>query len=192
MSTPQQSGPPTSSSGAWTIALIVLAVVGVMMLICCGGLAFLGGLFYTRAERVAAQVKTAVQTGRVPANPGPAWQSEWLAMSQLMPVYSAAIDAVATDKSVLEKLGEPIEPSGESDSLFRREKKGDWTGGEETIEFDVQGSQGKAVVRVAAGMPAASVGPRVANRGMWPTSISVVFEDGSKVEVPAPAADDVP
>src|SRR5688572_27539951 len=105
MSLPSQSGAPQQSSGAWTIALVIIAVLGVMMLVCCGGLAVIGSLFYARAERVAAQVKTAVQTGRVTANPGPGWQGDWIAMSQLAPAYSAAIDAVASDKGVLEKLG---------------------------------------------------------------------------------------
>jgi hypothetical protein len=185
MSSPQQSGPQQSSS-AWTVALVIIAAVGVMMLVCCGGLAFLGTLFYARAERVAAQVQEAVQASPAPPAPTPGWQNEWIAIAQLAPAYSAALDAVVGDTAVQEKLGEPIEPVGESEALFRRDKNGNWAGGEETIEFDIQGPKGKAVVRVVAAGTTLGMAPGAAYDGMWPSSITVTLEDGTEMTVPPP------
>jgi hypothetical protein len=191
-SSPSQSGPPQQSSGAWTIALVIIAAVGVMMLVCCGGVAFLGTLFYTRADRVAAQVQKAVQNA--PAAPAPAqgWQNEWIAIAQLAPAYSAALDAVAADKPVQEKLGEPIEPASDSESLFRRDKNGNWTGGEETIEFDIRGPKGTAVVRVVAAGSTLGMAPGAAYDGMWPSSITVTLKDGTEMTVPPPMRKDMP
>lgn len=187
------------ASGPWTIALIVLAVLGVAMLTCCGGLGVLGAFFYTRAEKAAAQARVAFQPPvkpgpliPIPGNPPPvvpAWQSEWIAMAQLTPAYSAAVDAVAADSRVLEKLGEPIEPVNQVEQLFRRQKSGNWDRSDETIEFDIQGPKGKAVVRVLAGQLLKSEMPATFG-GMQPKSISVVLEDGTELHVVLPAKDD--
>jgi hypothetical protein len=155
------------------------------MLVCCGGLAALGALFYTRAEKTVGQVKAAIQQ---PANPpliAPAWQSEWIATAQLTPVYSAAVDAVAEDAKVLEKLGEPIETvNDDTGRLFRRQKSGDWDGTDETFEFDIQGPKAKAVVRVVGGAELPEgVPPGVVMSGPRAKSIVVVLEDGTELDV---------
>jgi hypothetical protein len=191
MSSPHSSGPPPQSSSAWTIALVVVAALSVMLLVCCGGLAAIGSLFYARAEHVAAEVKSAVQrTTGMPTRgpPAPAWQQDWIAMSQLTPAYSAALDAVASDPTVLENLGEPIESATDGDTLFRRDKKGGWTGGNssESLEFDIQGPKGKAEVHVVAGAPPVTRNPPGFYRGVWPLSITVTLEDGSEISVPPP------
>ncbi len=162
------------------------------MLVCCGGLGVLGALFFTRAEKAAAQVKAAIQVPRAPVPvAAPAWQGEWIAMAQLAPAYSAAVDAVAEDRQVVEKLGEPIETLTESEKLFRREKTGDWDGSDERFEFDIRGPKGKAVVRVVAGLPLNSGAPGFVG-GVRPTSIVVTMNDGSEVIVALPADSEAP
>jgi len=191
MSFPREPTTEQQSSGAWTIALVVLAVLGVAMLVCCGGLGVLGALFYTRAEKAAAGVKAAIRQPAQPPLVAPAWQGEWVAMAQLAPAYSAALDAVAEDRQVVEKLGEPIETVNESEKLFRRERTGDWDGSDETFEFELQGPKGKAVVRVVAGMPMSPGAPGFGG-GVRPKSIVVVLEKGTEISVMLPAEKEMP
>jgi hypothetical protein len=155
------------------------------MLVCCGGLGVLGALFYTRAEKTVQQVRAAVQS---PANPplvAPVWTGQWIAMAQLAPAYSAALDAVVSDQQVVKSLGEPLETINEPEALFRRDKTGDWDGSDETIEFDIQGPKAKAVVRVVAGMPTSRGTPGFGGE-VRPKSILVILEDGTEIPVALP------
>jgi hypothetical protein len=109
----------------------------------------------------------------------------------LGPVYSTALDAVATNEKVMEQLGDPIEPVEQPDPtlLFRRTNSGDISGEAETIEFDVKGPKGTAVARVIAGMPATDSPP--AAPGSFPDQfrvekITVTLKDGTTIDVPPP------
>ena len=187
MSSPSGQGPQQQSSGAWTIALLVVAICGVTLLVCCGGLAVLGGIAYTRLEKAAVDMQKGVRGQPKASVVMQQWDPDVIARMQLTPAYTAALDAVATDKQVLEKLGAPIEPAGESDLLYRREKTSEWDGTDETIEFEVRGPKGEAVVRVVAGVPTTPAAPPgIYGGGARAKSITVVLTEGTEIVVPPP------
>jgi Cytochrome oxidase complex assembly protein 1 len=185
---PQQQ----AGSGAGRTALLILLGVGCMAMFCCGGFAILGALLFTRTktdlQRMQASIQSRAQRSRAAPGSQTDW-TDWIAMSQLTPVFTAALDAVATDKQVIERLGTPIETAGDSDKLFRREKTGQWTGADEALEFDIQGPQGRAVVRVttAAQNPAPDPPGR---SNLRPDTITVTFTDGAQIDVPMAAHKD--
>lgn len=181
----QSSGPGQRSEVVSTVT-VVLAILGCTMFAFCAGLGLLGAVFYSRMD--AKSGRTAIQS--FPAQPAPAplvapaWQTEWIAIAQLTPVYTAALDTVLENATILEKLGEPLEPGDDPENLFRRQKSGDWTGVDETIEFDLRGSKGAAVVRVTAGSNVRQ--PGAFYQGIGPKSITVILDDGTEIDVPPP------
>jgi hypothetical protein len=188
MSVPTKPGQSPNQSGTGSILVIVLSVLGCMAFLCCGGLALLGSLFYSRLDSATAQrVQATIQNNPTPAF-SPARQMEWIAMAQLTPVYTAALDTVVGNPEVLEKLGEPIQTPADPEALFRRAQKGEWTGEEESFEFDIAGPKGTAVVHVMAGAPGMLPGaPGMMpgeNGSMWPKSIRVTLQDGTEILVP--------
>ena len=111
----------------------------------------------------------------------------------MAPVYATALDAVTTNKAVIERLGEPIGTAStavESD-LYRRKPSDDANSNDQILEFDIEGPKGKGTVSVQA-IPASEAGsPGGAPPGGWSDfrlgKIIVKFSDGSSVEVPPPA-----
>ena len=174
--------------------LIVLLVVGGMMLLCCGGVAVMGSLAFAWTKTDLQRMQASIRARPQPAQPvliAPRWQSDWVAMSQLTPFFTAALDAVTTDKQVIERLGTPVEPTGDSDSLFRRERTGQWTGADETIEFDIQGPKSTATVRVRSAAP--QVTPGMPGRyGLNVGTITVTLADGTEINVAPPAKSSEP
>ena len=119
-------------------------------------------------------------------------------MEMLARAYTKALDAVAADTKVMQRLGEPIEASSDSEKLFRRERSGTLSpiGEDEKFEFDVSGPKGKAVVHVTSNMarqgpmsvPASLYSPE----GFEPLKITVKFADGSEMEVKPPKEEPEP
>jgi hypothetical protein len=175
-----QFGPPQQPSGGGG-RLVLMIVLGVLAMLglCCG--VACTGLFvlWNRSPQLARRVTTAVEEKLTPQ---PAWVNDWMAQEQLTRAYTVALDAVVADKQVIERLGDPVEPAGEPDELFRRENKGQLQS-DETIEFDVKGPRGTAVVRVVTG-------PAQAPQFSYPWSaakkITVKLADGGEIDVPPP------
>ena len=80
----------------------------------------------------------------------------------------------------------PVEPDTDAESLFRRESVGPIIGERETIQFDIKGPKGAAIV--SAVCIAASGGP-YSYPWSRPTEIKVKFPDGSEIDIPAPQAE---
>lgn len=197
MSTPNQLPPQPPRSGVGSTASLLGLVLLPLMVVICGGicagvlfiLAFHGESLAERAENTFQRVAAGgpvIVTKAAPMQPG---VNDWMSQRVFAPVYTAAIDAVATNPQVIERLGEPVEPLEDAEELYRRidteeaippGNLGVPSGG---IEFDVKGPKGSAVVTVVANTE------EVAGRGysaLRAKTITVKFSDGTTIEVPAP------
>jgi len=192
MSNPRQFGPPPQQPGGGHVVLIVLLSVGLASMFCCVGAC--GGLSLVnyRAPQAFAKVTTSIQQQMPAPLVAPNWADDWIAMEMLARAYTTSLDTVAADKQVIERLGQPIEPENESDQLFRRERKGNVTAEDETIEYDIQGPQGKAVVRVVSNMAARAPVSPYSPEGFRPKKITVKFSDDSEIEVKSPNQENGP
>jgi hypothetical protein len=192
MSAPGQFDPSrgqASQKGGCAVLIIVLALLGTMSL-CCGVLGVAGFVLSLRMGK----------------QEGPKWQppafiqppptvfaspvNDWLADRLLSPVYVTALDAVVMNPDVIEALGDSIAPpSGgeEGASLYRRVGMGDLNPAGETIEFDIKGPKGAAVVSVLATGPDNVAGPPGGYVEYHVTKIKVKLEGGSEIDVPAPS-----
>lgn len=103
--------------------------------------------------------------------------NSWWTNRVLAQAYTAALDATAADPAVTEQLGEPIEASLQGNTLFRRKNAGPLDAAEETIEFDIEGTQGRAVVTVVSSLES---GP------LRIQAIIVKLAGGEAIEVPPP------
>jgi len=178
----------------------VLLSVGITSTICCAGIC--GGVFIyiSRSGKTIKQVAASIQQQMPapPATPIPGWAEDWMVMEMLAKAYTKAIDAVAADKRVIERLGEPIEAASDSEKLFRRGRSGSLSpiGEDEKFEFDISGPKGKAMVRVISNMP--QQGPvsvpasLYSPEGFQPLKITVKFEDSSEIEVTPPKEESEP
>jgi hypothetical protein len=191
MSNPQQFSPAQKqpASGSGRAVAIVLVSFGLVTMLCCGGVC--GGLFlFVRsAPTTFAQVKSSIEEKMSAPLVQPKWADDWMAIEMLTRAYTTALDAVVADKRVIERLGDPIEPQNEPDKLFRREKQGSLGPQGETIEFDISGPMGKAVVRVVTGAASA---PAFSYPWSRATKITVTFSDRSEIDVPPPKEQDEP
>ncbi len=135
----------------------------------CSGVLYFG--FPTARDAVE-------RAGRVP-NIVPSTANDWWTQRVLSEVYTGAIDKVVAHESVIEQLGDPVEPDIAAPELFRRVNAGALNATSETIEFEVIGPKGRGTVSVnAAGVGA---GPIKVN------TITVTLEDGSVIDVKPPA-----
>jgi hypothetical protein len=185
MSTTNQHGPTPQqpSRGGGNVLLIVLLSVGIASMLCCAGVC--GGLSFViyRTPKALAKVKAAIEEKMPAPLVAPNWANDWMAMEMLARAYTASLDAVAADKQVIERLGQPIEPVDESDQLFRRERKGNVTAEDETIEYEITGPKEKATVRVVSNMAARAPVSPYSPQGFQPKRITVTFSDGSELEL---------
>jgi hypothetical protein len=184
MTSPGQFGPPPPHPGGGSgrlVLMIVLSVLGILGL-CCG--VACSGVFvlWSRSPNLARRVEAAIEEK---ISPQPAWVNDWMIQERLSRAYTIALDAVADNKEVNERLGDPIEPAGDPDELFRRENNGAPLP-EETIEFDIKGPKATAVVIVVTGQVN---GPRFSQPGSGAKKITVKFADGSQLDVPPPKED---
>jgi hypothetical protein len=156
MSYPNQFGPPEQpSGGGGSVLLWVLLIVGLIVLLVCGGLC--AGC-YVAVQRASKAIE------------------EGMEQAPLWIVYFETQSAVEQDPQVIDRLGEPIEPD-----TYRRSVQGPLQRGGETIQYDITGPRGKAIVSAVAVAEA---------QDAWRVSkITVTFEDGSVVDVPPPAFD---
>jgi hypothetical protein len=182
MSAPTQFNSPPQQPGGGSgraIAIVIVAVAGVSMFCCTGVCA--GLIFYAARSKTIAQVSTSIQD-QMPAS---VVANDWMVTEMLTRAYTMALDAVVADKRVIERLGEPIEPNNEPDKLFRRERTGGLSPGgeEETIEFDISGPKGKAIVDVVTG---AAKTPAFSYPWARAAKITVKLADGTKIDVPPP------
>jgi hypothetical protein len=168
--------------------LIVLLSVGLATMLCCGGGVCGGLLFFVSSSKTTlAQVKASIR--QQVDDIAPASAQDWMVREQLTRAYTTSLDAVVADKQVIERLGDPVEPVNEPDSLFRRENTGMLSPTDETIEFDVRGPKGAAVVRAVC---AAARGGQFSYPWSRATEIKVKFSDGSEINVPPPQESEPP
>ena len=188
MSQPSQFGPPQQqrAGGGGHIVLIVLLSISLASLLCCGGVCGGVSFLYYRTPKALAKVKAAIDEQMPAPLVAPNWADDWVAMEMLARAYTASLDTVAADKEVIERLGRPIEPTGDSDQLFRRERKGNVTTEEEKIEYDIAGPKGKATVRVVSNMSVGAPVSPYSPHGFQPKKITVTLEDGTELEVKPP------
>jgi hypothetical protein len=193
---PPPPKPPQPKRGLSGAVIAILIIVPVTMLICgglCAGVVALYTSYRWEMQRQAemAGVGIGPSINFLPGAPPPPMPvDDWWTSRVLAPVYTVAIDAVAANKEVRERLGEPVEPLPDAEKLYRRKggapvAPGGPGGqlGPQTIEFDIQGPKGRAVVSVVAGS-AESGGPGMgAYRAM---DIAVKFADESIIKVPPP------
>ena len=143
---PQHSG-RQRASGIFPAVIAVLSFVGLGLATLCGGALFVVGprLWEAWQQSGWPQYLEGDETGPSPV----AVRSgmDWMTARFLSQVYSVALDAVVADKVVKERLGEPIEIDLAAEDLYRRKSSAD-AEADQAIEFDIQGAQGKAVVRV--------------------------------------------
>jgi hypothetical protein len=178
------NAPPQKPTG--TLFVIALGTLMTFVLVCgglCAGLLYYGA---NRAETLSERAEQALdrlQRGQPPLASPPV--ADWMTSRVLAPVYTVALDAVASNEQVIERLGDPIEPALEADELYRRTSSGELAG-DETIEFDILGAKGTAVVSVVASNEAAGSPPGMAYSAYRAATITVTFSDGAKIEVPPP------
>jgi len=163
MSNPSQYGPPSQQSGGGgtSVLMIVLIVLGVLVVMCAG----LCGGCYLVVRRAGTEIGKGLEEG--------------IKYVQLTPAYVEAQQAVASHQPVIDRLGEPIEPSGDA-APFRHEGKGALNKSGETIQFDVKGPKGTGIVSVVATAGDDAI--------FHPAKITVTFSDGAVVDVPVAAA----
>src|SRR3989442_606567 len=116
---PQQS----SAGGGCGIAAIIIGGLLTMGLVCaglCGGVL----LYFGRGH-----VATTLEQAGLPMpdlslpEPPTDWE-DWMVKRELTHFYQTALESVTTDKSLIEKLGEPIETDVGAETLFSRQDKG--------------------------------------------------------------------
>jgi hypothetical protein len=162
MSHPSQFSPsPQQSGGGGTSVLVIVLVILGVLLVVCGGVC--AGCVYLARSSVGV-----VQKGL----------EEGVKFVQLAPAYKEANLAVMNNEQVIDRLGEPIEPT-EATPLFRHDGKGPLNKSGETFQFDVKGPKGTGIVSVVATGDADNV--------FHPAKITVTFSDGSVVDVPVTA-----
>jgi hypothetical protein len=145
---PQQAG-RKRASGLWPAVIAVLSFVGLGLATLCGGTLYVVGPRAWEAWQRSGWQD--YYLGGEP-NPGPVVVRsgmDWMTARLLSQVYTEALDVVVADRAVIERLGEPIEIDLAAEDLYRRKSTGD-DEADQAIEFNIQGSQGKAVVRVNA------------------------------------------
>jgi hypothetical protein len=182
MSVPATTNLAPPRRPASTLLIVAVGMLMTMILVCGGGGAALLYLGPHRAEQALERI----QRGRPPiASPGVA---DWMTSRVLAPVYTVALDAVASSEQVTERLGDAVGPAIDVDEMYRRTTSGELQG-EETIEFDIQGEKGTAVVTAVASNKLDEdnpVAPIMHYQGYRTAKITVTFSDGTKIDVPPP------
>lgn len=169
---PQSPQPSSALSGGAVAAIVTGAILATLT--CAGVCAGIGYFAVPQAQTAIAKANQITQ---------PPVVNDWWVSRVLSEVYTAALDTTVADESVIEHLGEPIETDISAPELFRRNRTGDLDGKSETIEFDILGPKGSAVVTVD--VAGAGVGT------MTVKSIRVTFSDGSEIDVAPPPPKDV-
>jgi len=165
--------------------LMLLMAAGLITTLCCAGICGSALFYVSRFEKNSSQAKASVRS-QLPRPPG---QPDRMVTEMLMRAYTTALDAVVADKGVIERLGEPIEPDNDSDELFRRERRGRMTSEDETIEYDISGPKGKAVVLVVS---TGAIAPPGRPPLCLAKKITVEFDNGTHIDVPSPVVPAVP
>jgi hypothetical protein len=171
---PIRQQPPQSPSGLSGGGVAAIAIVALLGSLTCAGVC--AGIVSLAAPRAQSALQKAQAAARPPAN-------DWWVLRVLSEVYTAALDAAVADQAVIERLGEPIETDVAAVELFRRMRTGALNASSETIEFDIVGPKGTAVVTVD--VAGAGAGP------LRVQTIQVTFSDGSEIEVTPPPQRDV-
>jgi hypothetical protein len=178
MTAHNQFNPPPQQSRDVVIATVIAiagAVLLTMALSCVGVCA--GIVFLARTKIESALEQAGVPIPGVASVPPDTDWNDWMVRRELTHFYQTALESVVTDKTLLEKLGEPVETVIDTDELFRRQDKGGLNPSGEHIAFDVQGPKGVGTVAVISATPRG-------DQGIQPGKITVTLSDGSLVDVP--------
>src|SRR5262245_12981496 len=157
MSAPSQFGPSPQQSGGGgsSVMVIVLIILGVLVLACAG----LCGGCYIVARRAGESISKGLEEG--------------IKMALLSPAFAEAEEAARSHATVIERLGEPVELSG----VPQRQSSGELKRGGETLQFDIKGPKGTAIVSAVATSTAI-------NEPFHAAKITVTFSDGSVIDIP--------
>jgi len=175
MPTPNQQipSPPRTGLSGCSIAAAIIAVLLAMALGCagmCAGILYLGR---GRVESALDQAGVSLPDISLP-EPQTDWE-DWMVKRELTHFYQTVLESVTTDKTLITKLGEPIEPDIGAEKLFTRKDKGPLNQDGEHITFEVRGPKGTG--QVAADSTAKG------SDGIQPEKITVTLGDGSTVDV---------
>jgi hypothetical protein len=175
---------PTQFRGIWVALVYLVPVLSLVWFGMCAGVIALIAHRQKQQQLAAAGVTTWASPGgwtTPPAiRPG---VNDWVSRRMFAPAYTAALDAVAADPAVHERIGLSVEPAGQSDELYRRLRTGELSE-VERIEFDVRGDKGAiatVTVEVSTRRTDYSTGAYRAK------AITVKFADGTELKVEPPA-----
>ena len=180
----QQSQPPQAHYGLSPGAVAGIVIGAFLATLLCSG-AMVGVVYLGLPKAQEALDRTQVISARITTPPS---VNDWWTQRVLADVYTAALDAVAGNEGVIERLGDPVEPDIAAETLYRRSGtaalvpggiKGPRGAVEDTIEFDIQGPKGRGTVSVVAK-------GGIGNGQLQITTIKVKLDDGSTIDVPAP------
>jgi len=168
MSSPQPAPPPRRglSPTHWLLIGAALAWSGLVCTGICGGVLLLVGY---RTGAVRGSPRMAIP----PVLPAPVFDgNDWMAQRKRAELYQTALESVAGDAALKARLGDDIQPSLESEELFKRQP-GDRT--TEEIEFEIVGTKGKGTVTARAARDRAL--------GLAEVTIQVTLEDASTIDI---------
>jgi hypothetical protein len=169
--TPTTAQRRTSLSGRLLALIAAGTVLGALT---CGG-AWVGIAWFAFARSKDVLEGAGLRPAPLIA---PTAADDWWTSRVFSQVYTAALDAVVADPQVIEQLGDGVGPDFEADSLYRRFSTGSLNPQKETIEFDIQGARGSAVVTVV--VSGAGEGQLTIRE------IRVEPDDGPSIDVPPP------
>ena len=157
MSSPSQFGPSPQQSGGGgsSVLVIVLIILGVMLLACAG----LCGGCYLVARRAGESISKGVEEG--------------IKIALLSPAFAEAEESATSNAEVIQRLGEPVELK----TFPQRQGSGELNRAGETIQFDIKGTKGTAIVSAVATSAAV-------NEPFHVAKITVTFSDGSVIDIP--------
>jgi hypothetical protein len=164
--------------GSWAVFLTVVMLVLFGWFSVCAGVAYLAFPPVRSALEYANVPVPRLPLGKLPPQLAP---NDWWTSRVLSEIYTRALNVVVEDPTVIERLGEPIEIDLEAEELYRRSQTGAVGAGPETIEFDIKGPKGSAVVTVV------SKGAGISHRLLPIDEIKVTLEDGTVLDVPPPS-----
>jgi hypothetical protein len=114
--------------------------------------------------------------------------NDWWTERVLSDVYAHALDTVVANKTVIERLGDPVETDIAAETLYRRVNAGELNTTSETIEFDILGPKGRGKVSVVA---AGAVGAGIGNGPVQFREVHVTLDDGTVIDVPPPPVQNI-
>jgi hypothetical protein len=193
MSAPEQNTPqPQQASRALSAGAVAAIVIGAFLAsvavfgLCAGIISFAFPAAQTALRKANVPVPDVTinpggQVTITPAQPmavNPA-VNDWWAERVLSDVYAHALDTVVANKTVIERLGDPVETDIAAETLYHRVNTGELNTASETIEFDILGPKGRGTVSVVVAGAAGAAGAGIGSGPVQFKEIHVTLDDGT-------------